>query len=104
MDETVRASIVKLVSENRIVLFMKGSRAFPQCGFSARVVQLLEDQSAEFKDVNVLADSSLREGIKEFSNWPTIPQLFVGGQLVGGCDIVTDLAESGELAAMLSPS
>lgn len=101
MDDRLRASIGKLIHDNRVVLFMKGSRAFPQCGFSARVVQILEDEGAEFRDVNVLGDPDLREGIKEFSNWPTLPQLFIDGELVGGCDIVTDLAATGELKTLL---
>lgn len=103
MNDKQRESIKDLVESNKVVLFMKGNRAFPQCGFSARVVQLLEDEGAEFKDVNVLVDPELRQGIKDFSQWPTIPQLYVGGQFVGGCDIVTELAERGELKQLLTP-
>jgi monothiol glutaredoxin len=83
---------------------MKGSKHFPQCGFSAQVVQILKQKGAEFKDVNILADAELRQGLKEFSNWPTFPQLYVGGKLIGGCDIVTSLNESGELDTVLAGS
>jgi monothiol glutaredoxin len=89
--------IKKQVSENEIVLFMKGTTDFPQCGFSAMVVGILQTMGLKFKDINVLADSELRQGIKEFSDWPTIPQLYVSGEFVGGCDIVRELYESGEL-------
>ncbi len=102
MEETLRTNIQNLLESNRVVLFMKGNRSFPQCGFSARVVQILEDQGVDFKDINVLTDADLREGIKEYSSWPTLPQLFVNGQLVGGCDIVSDLASTGELATLLN--
>ncbi len=94
IDETVRA--------NPVVLFMKGTRQFPQCGFSAAVVGALEQLGTEFKDVNVLDDDRLREGIKVYSNWPTIPQLYVNGELAGGCDIVQEIYEAGELQDMLA--
>jgi monothiol glutaredoxin len=84
-----------------VVLYMKGTPVFPQCGFSARVVQILSHIGVPFKGVNVLEDMELREGIKTFSNWPTIPQLYVGGEFVGGCDIVTEMFQSGELAPMM---
>ncbi len=90
------------IGQSRVVLFMKGSKHFPQCGFSAQVVQILKQKGAEFKDVNILADAELRQGLKEYSNWPTFPQLYVSGKLVGGCDIVSSLNESGELDAMLA--
>src|SRR5690606_40355537 len=89
--------IQSMIDSQRIVLFMKGNKLFPQCGFSARVVQILKELGADFKDVNVLTDQELREGIKQFSDWPTIPQLYVAGRFVGGCDIVSELHESGEL-------
>ena len=89
--------IKKDISENDVVLFMKGTPMFPQCGFSAAVVQVLTHAGVKFKGVNVLADDGLREGIKEFANWPTIPQLYVKGEFVGGCDIVREMAENGEL-------
>jgi len=85
------------IDENHVVLFMKGSPMMPQCGFSAAVTQLLSSMQVKFKGVNVLEDMEIREGIKQFSNWPTIPQLYVKGEFVGGCDIVREMAESGEL-------
>ena len=85
------------IDENHVVLFMKGSPMMPQCGFSAAVTQLLSSMQVKFKGVNVLEDVEIREGIKQFSNWPTIPQLYVKGEFVGGCDIVREMAESGEL-------
>ena len=85
------------VEENDIVLFMKGSPLFPQCGFSATAVEILNRMGTEFKGVDVLQDDNVRNGIKEFSDWPTIPQLYVKGEFVGGCDIVREMYESGEL-------
>src|ERR1700757_727458 len=85
-----------------VMLYMKGTAMFPQCGFSARVVQILTHMGVPFKTANVLEDAELREGIKQFSQWPTIPQLYVKGELVGGCDIVTEMFQSGELGQMLS--
>jgi monothiol glutaredoxin len=104
MDEALKQRIEGTIGQSRVVLFMKGSKHFPQCGFSAQVVQILKQKGADFKDVNILADPELRQGLKEYSNWPTFPQLYVGGKLVGGCDIVTSLNESGELDTMLSAS
>ena len=89
------------ITENPVVLYMKGTPMFPQCGFSAAVVQVLSDMGVKFKGVDVLVDPSLRDGIKEFTQWPTIPQLYVGGEFVGGCDIVREMAASGELATLL---
>ncbi len=94
--------IKKTIDENNIVLFMKGTPDFPQCGFSSRVVQILRSCDVDFVGVNVLSDSELRQGIKDFTNWPTIPQLYIRGEFVGGCDIVTELFESGELQKMLT--
>lgn len=102
MDEAVKQQIQETIAGNKVVLFMKGNRMFPQCGFSARVVEILKRSGAEFKDVNVLQDPALRQGIKDFSEWPTIPQLYVKGQFVGGCDIVSQLYESGELDRVLA--
>lgn len=85
------------IRENNVVLYMKGTAEFPLCGFSATVVQILKKLQISFKDVNVLTDSTLRQGIKDFTNWPTIPQLYVKGQFIGGCDIVKEMFESGEL-------
>ncbi|HXK19728.1 MAG TPA: Grx4 family monothiol glutaredoxin [Polyangiaceae bacterium] len=104
MDEALKQRIEGTIGQSRVVLFMKGSKHFPQCGFSAQVVQILKQKGAEFKDVNILADAELREGLKAYSNWPTFPQLYVGGKLVGGCDIVSSLNESGELDTVLSGS
>ncbi len=94
------AQIQKDITDNDVVLFMKGTPQFPQCGFSAAVVQVLTHSGVKFKGVNVLADPELRQGIKEFSNWPTIPQLYVKGEFIGGCDIVREMAEAGELETL----
>ena len=94
--------IEKDISENDVVLYMKGSKQIPQCGFSATVVQVLDRVGVtNFKDINVLSDAELREGIKQFTNWPTIPQLYVKGEFIGGCDIVREMYESGELKELL---
>ncbi len=90
------------VTENPVVLYMKGTPMFPQCGFSARVVQILMHMGVKFKGVNVLEDPGVRDGIKQFTNWPTIPQLYVKGEFVGGCDIVTEMFQSGELEGLMS--
>ena len=89
------------VSDNPVVLYMKGTPMFPQCGFSAAVVQILSDMGVKFKGVDVLVDPSLRDGIKAFTNWPTIPQLYVKGEFIGGCDIVREMAATGELGPLL---
>ena len=88
------------IDSNDVVLFMKGEAAFPQCGFSSLVVQVLSQLGVTFKDINVLEDNELREGIKEFTNWPTIPQLYVKGEFIGGCDIIREMYESGELQSL----
>ena len=90
------------VSSNPVVLFMKGTPVFPQCGFSAAVVQVLTHLGVKFKSFDVLSDPSLRQGIKEFSSWPTIPQLYVKGEFVGGCDIIREMFETGELNELFS--
>jgi monothiol glutaredoxin len=90
------------ITQNPVMLYMKGTAMFPQCGFSARVVQILSHMGVPFSTANVLEDPELREGIKHFSNWPTIPQLYVKGEFVGGCDIITEMFQSGELATMLA--
>ena len=89
------------ITGNPVMLYMKGTAMFPQCGFSARVVQILTHMGVPFQTANVLEDAELREGIKQFSNWPTIPQLYVKGEFVGGCDIVTEMFQSGELKTAL---
>ncbi|MBW2508192.1 MAG: Grx4 family monothiol glutaredoxin [Deltaproteobacteria bacterium] len=103
MEETLRDRIQGIIDSNEVVLFMKGTKHFPQCGFSATVVEVLRRSGSEFQDVNVLEDPAIRQGIKEFANWPTIPQLYVRGQFIGGCDIVREMYENGELGALLSP-
>ena len=100
MSDPVHSRIQAEIDENPVVLYMKGTPVFPQCGFSARVVQILSHVGVPFKGVNVLEDMALREGIKSFSNWPTIPQLYVKGEVVGGCDIVTEMFQSGELQGL----
>ncbi|ANE56205.1 MULTISPECIES: Grx4 family monothiol glutaredoxin [Methylomonas] len=99
---SVIEKIQNQLSENRVMLYMKGTPEFPQCGFSSRVVQILAACNAEYSHFNIFEDQELREALKEYSNWPTYPQLYIDGQLVGGCDIVTDLYNKGELAKMLS--
>ena len=89
--------ISKAVSENEVLLYMKGTPVFPQCGFSSTVVQILDYVGADYESVNVLEDPEIRQGIKDFNNWPTIPQVFVKGEFIGGCDIVKEMFETGEL-------
>jgi monothiol glutaredoxin len=101
MQNVVHERIQKEINGHDVVLFMKGQAAFPQCGFSSLVVQVLSQLGVPFKDINVLEDNDIREGIKEFSDWPTIPQLYIKGEFVGGCDIVREMYESGELQEML---
>lgn len=102
-EADVHEAIKNTIDTNDVVLFMKGTAKFPQCGFSAQVAQILNHLGVPYKDVNVLDDQALREGIKSYTNWPTIPQLYVKGQFIGGCDIVRDLYESGELDEVLAP-
>jgi monothiol glutaredoxin len=104
MDPVVRERIEGTLGKKKVVLFMKGSKNFPQCGFSAQVVSILKKKNVDFLDVNILTDAELRQGLKEFSNWPTFPQLYVDGKLVGGCDIVTGMDQNGELDQVLSAS
>ncbi|MEL6339244.1 MAG: Grx4 family monothiol glutaredoxin [Myxococcota bacterium] len=101
MDRDVQNEIKQTVESNPVVLFMKGNRTFPMCGFSAAVVEVLTQTGVEFKEVNVLEDQDVRQGIKSFSDWPTIPQLYVNGQFVGGCDIVREMHAKGELEPLL---
>ena len=98
----VQARIADDVKNSDVLLYMKGTPAFPQCGFSAVTVQILNHIGVKFKAVNVLEDQDVREGIKAFSNWPTIPQLYVKGEFVGGCDIMKEMFQSGELQALLA--
>lgn len=97
---TAADQIRETITKNDVVLYMKGTKMMPQCGFSSRVAGVLNYMGVEFADVNVLADAEIRQGIKDFSDWPTIPQLYVKGEFVGGCDIVTDMTLSGELDAL----
>ena len=92
-----KAKIDETVKANDVVLFMKGNKTMPQCGFSSRVAGVLNYMGVEYTDVNVLADDGIRQGIKDYSDWPTIPQLYVKGEFVGGCDIITEMTLSGEL-------
>ena len=99
---TAAERIQSEISENPVMLYMKGTAMFPQCGFSARVVQILTHVGVPFATANVLEDAELRDGIKAFSNWPTIPQLYVKGEFIGGCDIVTEMFQNGELQALMT--
>lgn len=101
MDENLRAEIEDMIRNNKILLFMKGDKENPMCGFSAQVVQILNSYHVEYETVNVLEDWDLREGIKVFSSWPTIPQLYINGEFIGGCDIVMEAHRKGELASLL---
>ena len=100
--QDVQDWIGKTVAGNEVVLFMKGTKAMPQCGFSMQVAQILQHLGVDFKDVNVLEDMGVREGIKAYSNWPTIPQLYIKGEFVGGCDIVREMFQAGELQELLT--
>jgi monothiol glutaredoxin len=104
MTDELKTRIQTTLASNRIMLFMKGNPSMPQCGFSAAVVGILKEVGVPYGSVNILADQELREGLKEHSRWPTYPQLYVDGQLVGGCDIVREMHAKGELAAVLKPT
>ena len=99
---TAQDQIKETVTTNDVVLFMKGTKSMPQCGFSSRVAGVLNFMGVEFNDVNVLADDEIRQGIKDYSDWPTIPQLYVKGEFVGGCDIITEMTLSGELDTLFA--
>ena len=102
MNENTKSEIESEIRNNDIVLFMKGTPVFPQCGFSAATVGILNHLGVKFNSINVLEDEDIRQGIKEYSDWPTIPQLYVKGEFVGGCDIVREMYESGELTDLMS--
>ena len=102
MSEEIKDLIAKSIAENKIVLFMKGTPEMPMCGFSSQVVQILNTFNIEYKTFDVLADPELRSSIKEFSNWPTLPQIYVDGEFLGGCDICIEMFENGELAKKLN--
>ncbi|MBF0281246.1 MAG: Grx4 family monothiol glutaredoxin [Zetaproteobacteria bacterium] len=103
MSEGILDKIDQLVKSKDVVLFMKGTPEMPQCGFSQQVVQVLNVHGVAFTAVNILLDPEVRQGIKDYSNWPTIPQLYIKGEFIGGCDIVTEMHGNGELAALLAP-
>ena len=98
----IQDKIRQQIASDKIVLYMKGTPQFPQCGFSAKSVELLNASGAKFSTFDVLTDPDIREGIKEYSNWPTIPQLYISGELIGGCDILTELFQKGELQQMIA--
>ncbi len=102
MTNPAETRITADITENAVMPYMKGNALMPQCGFSARVVSILNHMKVPFKTANVLEDPVLREGIKQFSNWPTVPQLYVKGEFIGGCDIVSEMFQSGELATLLT--
>ena len=102
MTDELRKRISDTIARGRVMLFMKGNPAMPQCGFSAAVVGILKEAGVKFESFNILADQELREGLKEYSSWPTYPQLYVDGKLIGGADIVRDLHQKGELATILT--
>ncbi|EAQ07311.1 glutaredoxin-related protein [Yoonia vestfoldensis SKA53] len=99
---TAKDQIQETITSNDVVLFMKGTKSMPQCGFSSRVAGVLNFMNVDFADVNVLADEEIRQGVKDFSDWPTIPQLYVKGEFVGGCDIITEMTLSGELDTLFA--
>ena len=102
MNETIKKRINDLIEENEVCLFMKGSPDVPQCGFSLAVANVLKHLNVNFKGINVLEDNNIREGIKEFSDWPTIPQLYINKKFIGGCDIVKEMFEKGDLQKILN--
>jgi monothiol glutaredoxin len=101
MSDNILEKIQKIVVENEVVLFMKGTKDFPQCGFSAAVSHVLNNLGVKFLDIDVLRDAEIRQGIKDFSDWPTVPQLYIKGEFIGGCDIVKEMFQSGELQELL---
>ena len=101
MSRDVKKEIDNLVKQNKVFLFMKGTPEQPQCGFSAKVIQMLNECGCSYKSADVLADPEIRQGVKDYSDWPTIPQLFINGELIGGCDITTNLYNTGKLQTLL---
>ena len=101
MDETLKQRIEDTVQKNKVVLFVKGTKQFPQCGFSNAVITIFKQIGVPFETVNILADQDMRQGMKEYSSWPTFPQVYVGGEFIGGCDIVREMHEKGELDAVV---
>ena len=101
MSDDIMGKIQSQIDQNRVILYMKGTKEMPQCGFSARVVQMINSYGVPYETVDVLADPEIRQGIKEISNWPTIPQLYINGKFIGGCDICIEMDERGELEPLL---
>jgi len=101
LSEQLRKEIENDIKTNKIVIYMKGTADAPMCGFSARAVQILQSYNLPIKDHNIFSSEELRQGIKEFTNWPTIPQIFINGEFIGGCDIITEMHENGELTQLL---
>jgi monothiol glutaredoxin len=104
MDAPLKAKIDGLIGQNKVLLFVKGTKSFPQCGFSQAVINIFKEIGAPFETVNILAEADLRTGMKEYSSWPTFPQIYVGGEFIGGCDIVRELHSKGELKAIVEKS
>jgi len=102
MDDQIKQQIENDVKSNKVFLYMKGTPESPQCGFSAQVVSILQSYDTDFKSFNVLDDEDIRQGIKEYSDWPTVPQLYVNGEFVGGCDVMTEMHQSGDLKKVLT--
>ena len=102
MSDQIASEIKNTIDNNNVVLFMKGTSSMPQCGFSSKVVGILNYMNVKYKDINVLSDETVRQGIKVFSDWPTIPQLYINGEFVGGCDIIVEMTLSGELDELLT--
>lgn len=101
INDSIAQKIQQMVEDHAVILFMKGTKLMPQCGFSAQVAHILNLLEVSYKDVNVLEDPQVRQGIKDFSDWPTIPQLYIKGEFIGGCDIVTQMYESGQLKELM---
>jgi len=101
MDANLKQKLDELIAQNKILLFVKGTKSFPQCGFSNAVIQIFKELGAPFETVNILADDSIRQGMKEYSSWPTFPQVYIGGEFVGGSDIVREMHAKGELAPLV---
>ncbi|GAC1352058.1 MAG: Grx4 family monothiol glutaredoxin [Polyangiales bacterium] len=102
MDNELKQKLEGLLTTNKVLLFVKGTKSFPQCGFSNAVINIFKEIGAPFETVNILADQDIRQGMKEYSSWPTFPQVYVGGEFIGGCDIVREMHQKGELAPLVA--